>query len=62
MFKTYVQVIEDMRSDPSLQVMAAIDEMDEMLTTIQRDVNVSGTEDKILLVNRSRAYAMDKAF
>eukprot|EP00973_Karenia_brevis_P072215 10032870-Karenia_brevis.AAC.1 len=62
MRKTYRQVTEEMRSNPSPHVLSAIDELDEIMSTVRRDFDVGGASDRVRLINRSRADALNKSF
>eukprot|EP00973_Karenia_brevis_P049941 6934573-Karenia_brevis.AAC.1 len=54
MRKAYCIVVEDMRGDPSQDVLGVIDDLKENLSIMRRDYNVEGKTHLVRLISRLR--------
>eukprot|EP00973_Karenia_brevis_P083999 11656117-Karenia_brevis.AAC.1 len=55
MRKAYTNVIDEMRSGPSQDVLGLLDDLEENLSIMRRDYNVEGKMNLVRLISRSRA-------
>eukprot|EP00973_Karenia_brevis_P075112 10435215-Karenia_brevis.AAC.1 len=54
MRKAYCNVIDEMRSEPSPDIIGMLDDLEESMAIMRRDYHVEGRMDAVILISRSR--------
>eukprot|EP00973_Karenia_brevis_P004269 586151-Karenia_brevis.AAC.1 len=62
MRKAYCKVVDEMRDDPSQDVLGELEDLEESMAMMRRDRHVEGEADAVVLINRSREDLMQDLY